>query len=58
MRTTLYWNPYVLLSNGDEDSVSFFTGDNSGEYIAIFEGLGEDGEPIFGTTEFSVKESK
>jgi len=56
VRTTLYWNPYVLLSKGEETSISFFTGDNTGNYLVITEGLGDDGEPIFGTHEFSVQE--
>ena len=58
VRTTLYWNPYVLLSKGEENSFSFFTGDNAGNYIVTTEGLSEDGEPIFGTYEFSVKENE
>ncbi len=57
MRTTLYWNPYVLLSKGEKNSISFFTGDNAGNYVVITEGLSEDGEPIFGTYEFSVQEN-
>ncbi|MEM9547165.1 MAG: Plug domain-containing protein, partial [Bacteroidota bacterium] len=57
VRTTLYWNPYVLLSKGKDTSMSFFTGDNTGEYIVITEGLSEDGKPIFNTYEFSVQEN-
>lgn len=55
VRATLYWNPYVLLSNGEENSMSFFTGDNAGNYVVTTEGLSEEGDPIFGTYEFSVK---
>ena len=54
VRTTLYWNPYVHLSKGEENTFSFFTGDNAGNYIVTMEGLSEDGDPIFGTFEFSV----
>ena len=55
MRTTLYWNPYVLLSKGKENSISFFTSENTGNHVVTIEGLSEDGEPIFGTYEFSVQ---
>ncbi|MDA9774543.1 TonB-dependent receptor plug domain-containing protein, partial [Saprospiraceae bacterium] len=55
VRTTLYWNPYILLSKGKESSISFFTGDNYGDYIITMEGLSETGEPIFGTYEFSIQ---
>lgn len=58
VRTTLYWNPYVLLTKGEEKSISFFTGDNIGNYVVISEGLSEDGEPIFGTYEFGVQENE
>ena len=55
VRTTLYWNPYILLSKDKESSISFFTGDNIGEYIITLEGLSENGEPIFGAYEFRIQ---
>ena len=55
VRTTLYWNPYILLSDDKETSISFFTSDNTGDYIVITEGLSDEGEPIFATHEFSVQ---
>lgn len=58
LRTTLYWNPYILLTANEENSLSFFTGDKMGDYIITTEGLSEDGEPIFGTYEFSVQENE
>ena len=58
VRTTLYWNPYVRLSKGEENSISFFTGDNTSTYLVTTEGLSEDGEPIFGAYEFSVQENE
>lgn len=55
VRTTLYWDPYILVSKGEETSISFFTGDNTADYLVITEGLSETGEPIFGTHEFTVR---
>lgn len=47
-----------IWSESEENSISFFTGDNVGNYVVITEGLSEDGEPIFGKYEFSVQKSE
>ena len=53
-RTTLYWNPYVVLTSTVDTPLSFFTGDNKGDYLVVLEGLSDVGDPIYGTYEFSV----
>ncbi len=55
VRSTLFWNPYVSLTGDEENTVTFFTGDNPGDYIITTEGLSEDGQPIYGTFEFNVQ---
>lgn len=55
MRSTLYWNPYVILSKGKTNSLSFFTGDNTGNYVVVKEGLSESGALVFGMHEFTVE---
>lgn len=55
VRTTLLWDPFVLLRKGEEHSITFYTGDNTGNYVAVIEGVSGDGEPIYGTYEFGVQ---
>jgi len=56
-RSTLYWNPNVTLTKDKENSISFFTSENIGDYVVAMEGISENGEPIFDTLEFSVKDN-
>ena len=52
-RTTLYWNPEVILENGEAE-VSFFTCDNVSEYTIFVEGITEDGVACLGSAKFTV----
>jgi len=44
LRTTLYWNDYIVSDMDGHASVSFFTGDRDGVYVGILEGVGLDGK--------------
>ena len=53
-RNTLYWNPAVASDNMGNASVTFWTSDESGEYIVIVEGVTADGRHGRSVTSFSV----
>ncbi len=50
-RHTLYWNPHVA---GEE--LECTTSDMCGTYVVTVEGIGKDGETLWGTRTFEVKE--
>jgi len=52
-RTTLYWNPEIILNYG-ETEVSFFTCDNLSEYTIFIEGMTNSGRVCTGTVSFVV----
>lgn len=52
-RTTLYWNPEVILQN-NEAEVSFFTCDNLSEYTIFIEGITGNGKACIGSAGFMV----
>ena len=56
-RTTLYWNPEIILVNGEAE-VSFFTCDNLSRYKIIVEGMTAYGKICLGTAEFAVSEHR
>jgi hypothetical protein len=41
-RNVLYWSPHIKTING-KSNISFFTSDVSGKYVAIVQGVSEDG---------------
>ncbi len=45
-RTTLHWQPYIQMNTNGKASISFNTGDISGDYKVILEGITSDGTPI------------
>ncbi|WP_345055655.1 TonB-dependent receptor plug domain-containing protein [Hymenobacter glaciei] len=53
--STLYWNPQVRTNAKGEAEVHFFTADGSGTFEAVAEGLGSGGQPVRGSSTFSVK---
>lgn len=53
-RSTLHWEPEVMLKNGS-DSVTFFTSDQPGIYRITIEGISETGRICYGTSQFEVK---
>jgi hypothetical protein len=54
-RTTVYWNPSILLSQGKPATLSFYTADNPGLYTITLEGLTSSGEPLHVTSKLIVK---
>ncbi len=52
-RTTLYWNPEVILEYGEAE-FSFFTCDNVSEYTIFVEGITGNGKACLGSTKFIV----
>ena len=54
-RQILYWNPFLVTSEGGKVSVSFYTNDNEVPMTIIIRGLGMDGLPISGTFTINAK---
>ncbi len=55
IRTTLHWNPILKTNEKGEAKDLFKTSDQYGKFIIIAQGLKDDGTPLFGTTQFEVK---
>lgn len=53
-RTALFWEPELLLKNGQEN-ITFFTSDQPGRYRVTVEGISETGRMCYGTTWIEVK---
>lgn len=53
-RTTLYWNPEIIVENGEAE-VSFFTCDNFSEYTIFIEGITGKGKVCLGSAGFVVE---
>ena len=51
-RSTLFWKPDIILN--EEDTFSFFTSDDTGEYTVEINGITRDGFPVHLTQTFSV----
>lgn len=51
-RSTLFWEPGITLD--EEDTFSFFTSDDNGEYVIEIYGITRDGLPVHLTQTFSV----
>jgi hypothetical protein len=54
-RNTLYWNPDLKFTPGNNTSVEFFTSDEAGIYTIIVEGRTEKGESGFYSTQLLVR---
>lgn len=54
-RTTLFWEPEIVLQNGPAE-LSFFTSDQTGKYRIIVEGISESGKICIGSANFEVNE--
>ncbi|MGX1928573.1 hypothetical protein [Flagellimonas sp. 2504JD4-2] len=54
-RTTLHWEPFVKTTEEERNPITFYTGDNNGEYVIKVEGLTEDGRPVYGSHKFVVE---
>ncbi len=54
MRTTLHWDPLIKISPSSKSSEEFYTGDITGEFMVIIEGINSDGEVLHKTQTFVV----
>ena len=52
-RSTLYWNPNIVLTNEDQ-SLQFYTSDCTCDYDIIIRGIDANGEPIFSSKTITV----
>jgi len=55
-RSTIHWEPNILLNAGTRRLISFFTADTPGRYTVLVEGISTDGQPLFQTHSFEVKD--
>jgi len=54
-RNCLYWAPEIGIDPGQKVELDFFTSDNSGDYVVLIRGVGEDGTILQGKCYFSVE---
>ena len=55
-RSTIYWEPNILLHGGTRRALSFYTADTPGKYTVIVEGISNDGQPLFQSHTFTVND--
>ncbi len=53
-RNTLYWNPMVMLTATTSKGLHFYTGDSSGEYVIVVNGVTSSGASIHQTKRIEV----
>ncbi|MDC6390259.1 hypothetical protein PP182_16335 [Maribacter sp. PR1] len=56
-RSTLLWEPNIMLKKEGDNKLEFFTGDNPGNYLIKVEGLTVNGVPVSETMELEVDSS-
>lgn len=54
-RSTIHWEPNILLNAGNRRLLSFYTADTPGKYTVIVEGISSDGQPLYQTHSFEVE---
>jgi hypothetical protein len=54
-RTTLHWEPNIIVTKDKPIEISFFTSDLTGEYIIEIEGISVTGKPMYQTSKFFVE---
>lgn len=57
-RDVLYWSPNVILDTLGKSKISFYTADQSGNYIVVIQGISEDGIPVCKYFTFEVKQKE
>ena len=55
IRSTLYWDPSVVVDSTGRTEVTFYTSDEVGTYEVRLEGITEQGTPVVGKASFLVK---
>ena len=54
-KSTLYWNPEVIIDSTGTADVSFYNADYKTNYIVKIEGVTAEGIPLRATTQFDSK---
>ncbi|ATP55807.1 TonB-dependent receptor [Pedobacter ginsengisoli] len=44
LRTTIYWNPSIIVQKEGKTEISFFNSDQTGNYRVVLEGISSDGQ--------------
>lgn len=55
-RTTLYWNPEVIITEKTQIRLDFYTGDLAGKYVVRIEGVTDDGKPVSEQSSFYIND--
>ena len=45
-RSTLYWNPKVMAAPGSQQKLSFYTGDQTGRFRVVIQGVSDSGKTV------------
>lgn len=53
--STIYWNPDIVCTRGEETTVKFLIPDVQGAYVVHVEGLSKEGRPLKAARVFTVK---
>jgi len=53
-RSTLHWEPDIVIKEKDNAEIQFYTGDTDGEYVIRVEGVTADGRPVTGYQSINV----
>ncbi|MCH5718875.1 hypothetical protein [Niabella hibiscisoli] len=54
-RTTLLWQPAILIQKGRTNTIDCFTSDLPGKYKVLIHGISKEGVPYYGENTFEVK---
>ena len=54
LRSSLYWNPHLQLDRSKEELFRFFTSDDTGYYVILMHGVGDNGVPFTYRTRFKI----
>lgn len=55
IRTTLYWNPKIVITENSKTEVSFYTSDSKSDYAIEIEGITDSGVPVYYHATFKVE---
>ena len=53
-RNTLYWNPEIILKNGEEKKIEFYTSDDNSWYELVIKGFTNTGQEVVERKVFKV----
>ncbi len=54
LRSTVYWNPHMMVTNEGKARITFYTSDAVGDYKVVLEGVSSEGRPLHATHTFQV----